>query len=228
MLPRAYLVDIEGTTTPIDFVTITLFPYARREMAAFLTRPTAELSQDLVLLSAEYEGEASPPAWPDRPGAKGTLEYLHWLMDSDRKSTGLKSIQGRIWQEGYERGELQGVVYPDVAPAFERWKARGASLYIYSSGSVLAQKLIFGCMDRPLTGFIDGYFDTEVGPKREAGSYESICSQVNLAPESVMFLSDVPAELEAASRAGLGATQVVRDGLKASWEPAVTSFDGLL
>ena len=124
MAHRAYLLDIEGTTTPIDFVARTLFPYARARLEAFvegnLDDPT--LADDAQMLAAEFRNDGSPVEWPDYPAAPGMKNYLEWLMDRDRKSTGLKSIQGRIWEEGYASGELKGELYPDVEPAMRRWK----------------------------------------------------------------------------------------------------------
>src|SRR5262249_3534706 len=123
--------------------------------------------------------------------------YLEWLMAQDRKSTALKSVQGKIWNEGYSRGELEGQVYPDVRPAFERWRAQGRDVAIFSSGSVLAQRLLFSRSNAgDLTGFIRGYFDTTSGPKREAASYRRIAARLEAATDEVLFISDTEAELE--------------------------------
>lgn len=234
-LPRAYLLDIEGTTTPIDFVAKTLFPYARREARHFiensLNDPIArlELIADCCQLSEEYAAEASPPEWPHRPDPLGAVDYLHWLMDQDRKSTGLKSIEGKIWQHGYRSGALRGEVYPDVWPAVERWKARGAKVCIFSSGSVLAQKLLFGSLpEGDLTTLLDGYFDTTTGPKREAASYAAIAAAMDLPPADVHFLSDIAEEVSAARGAGMAATLVVRDpGPTVAPGGSASDFDGL-
>jgi len=220
---RAYLLDIEGTTTPIDFVTKTLFPYARAEMAAFSDDLLAE---DAALLSQEYEGDPDAPEWPGRPDPAGMTPYLLWLMDRDRKSRGLKSIQGRIWEQGYRTGKLLGEVYPDVEPAMRRWRERGATVNIYSSGSVLAQQLLFGHLPGgPLTPLIHAYFDTEVGPKRSADSYRTIAARLSLEPRDILFLSDIPEEIAAASEAGLDAIQVLRDGLVGSSAQTIKSFE---
>jgi enolase-phosphatase E1 len=217
---RAYLLDIEGTTTPVDFVFKTLFPFAIAEMAAFVERswndPTFE--SDLELLREEQKLET-----PEE-----TTAYLLSLMDEDRKSRGLKSIQGRIWEEGYHAGKLRGEIYPDVEPAIRRWKAAGASVYIYSSGSVLAQRLIFQSLPQgDLTPLLDGYFDTEIGPKREASSYALIAERIGLHPADILFLSDIVPEIEAARFAGLTTTQILREGLKAGTEPNAATFEGL-
>lgn len=134
-------------------------------------------------------------------------------MDLDRKSPGLKAIQGKIWESGYRSGELKGEIYPDVVPAMRRWRAAGSRVYIYSSGSVLAQELLFRhSVEGDLTPLIDGYFDTGVGPKRSAASYEKIASSIGVLAGEILFLSDVIEEVAAATEAGLSAIQVVRSG----------------
>lgn len=227
--PKAYLLDIEGTTTPIDFVTKTLFPFARKELAAFVS--SHDVSAELQLLSAEYDqdvsSDAQPPEWSDRDDAKSVVPYLEWLMDHDRKSQGLKSIQGKIWEDGYKSGKLKGSVYPDVEPAFRRWKGAGKKVAIFSSGSVLAQKLIFGHLDVPLTPFIDDYFDTGTGPKRVAKSYEVIAGKLGLQTSDVLFLSDIAEEVAAAKEAGMEALQVLRDGQSPSEHAAIVDFKNL-
>ena len=130
----AYLLDIEGTTTPVDFVYKTLFPFARRALPEFLARSLrdpdqkAALEADARLLADEYladrEAGRSPPPWDARGASAGLLPYLYWLMDEDRKSRGLKSMQGRIWEQGYRSGDLHGELYPDVEPALRRWRSR--------------------------------------------------------------------------------------------------------
>ena len=145
----AALLDIEGTTTPIAFVTQVLFPYARAEMAHTLAAEwgTAELLADLARLEEEYAREESTPSsrppWDADARRQSAERYLFWLMDQDRKSTALKSIQGRIWRDGYDTGRLTGQVYPDVPVFLKGWKVRGGRTYIFSSGSVLAQQLLF-------------------------------------------------------------------------------------
>lgn len=224
-IPKAYLLDIEGTTTPIDFVTKTLFPFARQELRSYLAANDA--TDDLSLLSQEYENESEAPPWPRRPSAEGALGYLEWLMDQDRKSTALKAIQGKIWEDGYRSGRLKGSVYADVEPAMRRWKQAGKRIAIFSSGSVLAQKLIFGHLDVPLTPLIDAYFDTQVGAKRVASSYEAIAAKLELPPGDILFLSDIEQEIQAAKDAGMQAMQALRDGQPEGALAAIRSFDEL-
>ena len=218
----AYLLDIEGTTTPVDFVYKTLFPFARRALPEFLESSLrdpaqkAALEADAQLLADEYRADCaagrSPPAWDTEGPSAGLLPYLFWLMDADRKSRGLKSIQGRIWEQGYRSGGLFGELYPDVEPALRRWRGRGARVFIFSSGSVLAQKLLFAHLPGgDLTPLLDGHFDTEVGSKREPASYARIAAQIGLPAAEILFLSDTPEELTAARAAGLLALHVRRD-----------------
>ncbi|HET7292975.1 MAG TPA: acireductone synthase [Vicinamibacteria bacterium] len=226
---QALLLDVEGTTTPVDFVYGTLFPYARARLRSFLAEHwnEAEARADVARLAAEHvEDEATAPAWREEPAC--VAAYLAWLMERDRKSTGLKSLQGRIWEEGYVRGELSGAVYPDVPRAFERWRRAGRRVAIFSSGSVLAQRLLFAHSSAgDLSGFIEAYFDTTTGPKREPESYARIASALGLPPSELLFLSDIVAELEAARAAGLQTALCVRDGAAtaASSHRAVRSFD---
>ncbi len=222
MTYAAYLLDIEGTTTPVDFVYKTLFPFARRALPEFLQRSLldpaqkAALAADVQLLADEYQADRaagrSPPPWDARDASAGLLPYLYWLMDEDRKSRGLKSIQGRIWEQGYRSGALHGELYPDVEPALRRWRGRGARVFIFSSGSVLAQKLLFAHLPGgDLTPLLDGHFDTGVGSKREPASYARIAAQIGLRAAEILFLSDTPEELTAAYAAGLKALHVRRD-----------------
>ena len=224
---RAILLDIEGTTTPVDFVYQVLFPYARRSVEKFLEEYPDAASSDLELLRSEHArdvaGGAHPPPWTD------PVPYLHWLMDQDRKSTGLKSLQGKIWEEGYRSGELRGEVYPDVLPAFESWRQQGMKICIYSSGSVLAQKLLFSRSTAgDLTPFIDEHFDTTTGPKKETESYREIAKALSLDPPAIVFFSDVVAELDAAREAGMHTGLCVRDESAeppGSEHPAFQSFE---
>lgn len=238
---RTLLLDIEGTTTPVDFVTRVLFPYAREHVRDFLVRqaPTDHsLRDDLAVLFADHRADEragqSPPPWRDDDPAAvldSAVAYVHWLMDRDRKSTALKSLQGRIWEEGYRMGHLQGLVYPDVPRALARWRAQGREAAIFSSGSVLAQKLLFSKSDAgDLTSFLRAYFDTTTGAKGDAESYRKIARALGREPPAVLFLSDVIAELDAARAAGLQTALCVRAG--AAPAPAdhrvVRSFDEVL
>lgn len=183
--------DIEGTTTPISFVHRVLFPYARENLADFIdTNPSYPALAEI--------------AEPKR-------ETLLGWMNRDEKITALKAIQGEIWKQGYERGELKGEIYPDVPPALRRWSRAGVRLFIYSSGSVVAQKLLFGhTPEGDLTPLFQAYFDTNVGSKRESASYSMIARAVGGRADEVLFLSDVEAELDAAAVAGLSTCQLVR------------------
>jgi enolase-phosphatase E1 len=204
---RAILLDIEGTTTPIAFVHDVLFSYAREHVREFLNTNAA--ADDIPLLREEQavdvrEGR-NPPAH--------MAEYVEWLIALDRKSTGLKSLQGKIWRQGYEEGTLKAQVFEDVAPAFERWRERGLRISIFSSGSVLAQQLLFAHTEvGDLTPFIDGYFDTNVGKKGDAESYRRIAEAMHLEPRQILFISDVVTELEAANKAGMRTALSLRPG----------------
>jgi enolase-phosphatase E1 len=210
---QAILLDIEGTTTSIDFVYQTLFPYARQHLAEFVERHygTEAIRSIVEQLRRECEADASQysdcPAWraeTREAEIESTVAYCHSLMDQDRKSTPLKSLQGMIWENGYQRGELRGHVYPDVPTAFERWKRKGKTISIFSSGSVLAQKLIFAHTEfGDLTPFLTAYFDTTTGAKSDPESYRKIAATLGVPPNEVLFLSDSPAELNAARSMGM-------------------------
>jgi enolase-phosphatase E1 len=229
---RAFLLDIEGTTTPIAFVYDILFPYARRELAAFLRAQAGspDVRAAVRRLRDEHraESEAAPPPWTASE-IDSALAYLQWLMDADRKSTALKALQGLVWEEGFRKGELQGEVYPDVPIALARWRRQGRSTFIYSSGSVLAQRLIFAHTEAgDLTPLLAGYFDTTTGPKKEAASYRRIAAEIGVDPADVFFVSDSADEVAAARGAGLRAALCARDGTVPSTGVAVVgSFDAL-
>lgn len=205
MTIRAIVTDIEGTTSSIDFVHQTLFPYARAHLRSFL-RQHARRPEVAAHLHAVAEAEGRQLTLED---AADVLE--RWIAE-DRKATPLKALQGMIWAEGYAAGELQGHVYPDAPEHLRRWHARGLALYVYSSGSVEAQKLIFGhTAYGDLTPLFSGYFDTRVGAKREVQSYRNILDQIGRPAAEVLFLSDIGEELDAARAAGLATTQLLRD-----------------
>ena len=218
---RALLLDIEGTTTSISFVYEVLFPFARAHTMSYLERNYAspEVQSDLEGLRAEHAADVqkglNPPELRDSPPdqLESLVRYIHWLMDQDRKATPLKSLQGKIWEDGYRSGELESHVYEDVPVAFERWQRQGIDIFIYSSGSVFAQKLLFEhTLAGDLTGFINGYFDTQAGAKTEAGSYEWIAAELNRPPSRIVFISDVVRELDPAADAGMVALMAVRPG----------------
>jgi enolase-phosphatase E1 len=214
---RAILLDIEGTTTPVEFVYQTLFPFARRHVSAFLTAHSIneEVLADIARLREEHRAEVSkdqnPPAWRDEARLESAIAYVYWLMDHDRKSTGLKALQGKIWEAGYRSGELLGEVYADVPHAFERWRTQGKTLAIFSSGSVLAQRLLFSHTTAgDLTDFLSAYFDTTTGAKQDAESYRHIAAALALPTSAILFLSDVVVELDAAHQAGMQTALCVR------------------
>ncbi|HLQ68665.1 MAG TPA: acireductone synthase [Gemmatimonadales bacterium] len=234
---RAILLDIEGTTTPIEFVHRALFPYARARLHDFLTQHAADpdVRGDIALLRAEYAAEPSHvgrPAWNPSDDRASAEAYVYWLMDRDSKSTGLKSLQGRIWEEGYRTGNLKGkgAVYADVRPALTRWREEGKEIAIFSSGSVQAQRNLFANTTAgDLSAFLSGYFDTTTGPKRAAASYRRIAERLGHPPGEVLFISDVTAELDAAREAGMQTALCVRGSSpeNRSSHPRVRSFDEL-
>jgi len=219
---RGILLDIEGTTSPIDFVFEVLFPYARLHLEEYLKRKAGskELELDLLQLREEHVKDLAealaPPEWIDAPPdaqMQSVARYVFWLMDRDRKSPGLKSLQGKIWQEGYLKGELKSQVFPDVPPALKDWKEKNLDVRIFSSGSVLAQRLLFANTEAgDLSGFLNGYFDTNIGPKTSAESYRRIAAEFHLAAPQVLFVSDVIKELDAASSLGMKTLLSVRPG----------------
>lgn len=186
---------------------------------------------DIARLRSEHaaDHEPRPAVWRDDTPAtevESVVAYAEWLMERDRKSTGLKSLQGRIWEAGYRSGELRGEVYPDVPPALARWTGLGKTIAIFSSGSVLAQKLLFAHTTAgDLTRFIHAYFDTTTGAKNNAGSYEWIASQLGRAAAEILFLSDVGAELDAARLAGMQTALCARSDRPRSTHPVLHSFD---
>lgn len=204
---KAILLDIEGTTTPIDFVHKTLFPYAREKMFDYVKDTFANLQDEIVSLRAEHAKDSANGAdlAPfDGTSVESIVEYLYYLTDNDCKSTALKSVQGQIWRKGYESGELLGEVFDDVFPAFKRWRQNGRTIAIFSSGSILAQKLIFGYSAAgDLRNYISAYFDTTTGAKNMPESYRKIAFALDFPPVEILFLSDVPVELEAAAAAGM-------------------------
>jgi len=218
---RAIITDIEGTTTDIRFVHQVLFPYARERLAEFLRtqHEQPDVAAALDALRAEI----------DRPQAsvEALIEKLYAYMDSDVKSTPLKVLQGIIWRSGYENGDFRGHLYPDVAPQLKAWHQQNLRLCVYSSGSVDAQKLLFGYSDEgDLTPLFSGYFDTRVGAKRETESYQNIAEQLILPPDDLLFLSDIRQELDAARLAGWHTCQLIRDDADAlSDHPQVNRFD---
>ncbi len=212
-----FLLDIEGTTTPVTFVTDVLFPFARRRLREFLDAHAGDpaVATQIHALEREHAGESAekPPAWTAADRIGSACVYLEWLMDRDRKATPLKALQGLIWADGYASGALRAIVYDDVRPAFERWRSGGRAIAIFSSGSVLAQKLLFAHTNAgDLTPFLSAYFDTTTGPKQESASYARIAETMGQRPAELSFVSDVAAELDAARAAGMATSLCVRPG----------------
>jgi enolase-phosphatase E1 len=219
---RVFLLDIEGTTTPMSFVHARLFTYAREHLDRYLAEQvSAGVEPDFVaVLGAEYAAESDPSLTPQhwRGATPAELRaslsaYARWLMDRDRKSPGLKLLQGLIWEEGYQKGELHGEIFDDVPRAFERWRRDGRFVAIYSSGSELAQRRLFASTRAgDLTPQIAAFFDTAVGAKVEAGSYGRIAETLDCKPAEILFVSDVTTELQAAREAGCDTRLCMRAG----------------
>ncbi len=199
---EAVVTDIEGTTTPIAFVHDVLFPFARQRLAEFCRAQANDPAVAAALAQAR-----DLAAQPDLDNARTVELLLNW-MSEDRKAGPLKTLQGLIWKSGYEVGVLQGQIYPDAAEELRRWQARGLPLYVYSSGSEEAQRLIFGYSDKgDLRPLFRGYFDTRVGAKVEEGSYRAIADAIRIDPAAILFLTDHAGEVAASLAAGY---QVVR------------------
>jgi 2,3-diketo-5-methylthio-1-phosphopentane phosphatase len=223
--PKLYLLDIEGTVAPMTLVSEVLFPYARAHCAQFLkaNADDAGVQADLELLARECDSETDvgAPSFRrlsgERVGERGfeldrAHDFVFWLMDRDRKSTALKSLQGKIWKAGFESGELKGTLFADVPPALERWSAK-ARVAIYSSGSVEAQQLLFRYSNYgDLTRHISAWFDTRTGAKTESASYTAIAAAMHLEPAEILFFSDVTRETDAAHEAGCSSLLVAREG----------------
>ncbi|MBB2496219.1 acireductone synthase [Aquipseudomonas ullengensis] len=216
---KAILTDIEGTTSAVSFVFDVLFPYAARHLPDFVLNHADEplVREQLQAVRVE-SGEA------DADLVRVIEILLGWIVE-DRKATPLKALQGMIWAEGYQAGQLKGHVYPDAVEALKRWKEEGYGLYVYSSGSIQAQQLIFGCSEAgDLTPLFSGYFDTSSGPKREADSYRRIAESIGLAADEILFLSDIVQELDAAQQAGMQTCGLARDGGDLPGHAVVASF----
>jgi enolase-phosphatase E1 len=204
--PAAVVTDIEGTTTRIAFVHDVLFPYARTKLAEFLAARAAD--PDVAAVLAEVTRL--------HPGVK-PLDTLRGWIDADAKITPLKTLQGLIWAEGYASGALRSEVYPDVLPALRAWREGGVRLYVYSSGSEAAQKQLFANLpEGDVTVLFSGFFDTNVGAKRDAGSYRTIATAIGLPASELLFLSDVGAELDAAAASGWRTCQLLRPADRAA------------
>jgi enolase-phosphatase E1 len=222
---HAVLTDIEGTTSSIGFVKDVLFPYARQRLPAFIaTHADKPEVQHWLHETAKQAGLVSA-------SQHELVELLQRWIDEDRKATPLKALQGLVWEDGYRNGEYRAHVYADVAPKLREWKQQGLDLYVYSSGSVTAQKLFFYFSEAgDLTPLFSGFFDTEAGPKRDANSYRSIAIAIGRPAGEVLFLSDISEELDAAHAAGMKTTLLARAPAtcpSASAHPCVKDFDAI-
>jgi len=218
---RGILLDIEGTTSSVSFVYDVMFPFVRRELDRYLQEHWNDgalaVTRDLV---AQDAGHASFDDWARSAGAANEAarkklfrdEVLR-LMDGDVKATGLKQLQGLIWEEGFQSGELKAHLYDDVPPALSAWQRAGIDVRIYSSGSIKAQQLFFGhTIAGDLLPYLRGHYDTTTGPKKESASYQAIAKDFAIPPSEILFVSDVVAELDAAKAAGMQTALAVRSG----------------
>jgi enolase-phosphatase E1 len=230
---RAVLLDIEGTVTPISFVHDVLFPYAREHVDSYLSQHfhQPEVQADVTKLREEQASDTEELRQPPIDSIETVVTYVNRLIDLDRKSPALKSLQGKIWKAGYDDGSLKSPVYPDVVEAFERWRDAAIKINIFSSGSALAQRLLFAHTDTgDLTHYIDQYFDTAVGKKIDPRSYLTIAAKLRFHPTQILFVSDVVSELESAKNAGMQVRLCVRPGnppQPASQLRSITSFASL-
>ena len=220
----AILTDIEGTTSSIAFVKEVLFPYARDHIAEFVRKHTTDT--DVRILLDEVRAEVGGV-----PDDDEVIDLLIRWIDEDRKVPPLKTLQGMLWQQGYHNGEISGHIYNDAVAKLKEWHARQIKLYVYSSGSVAAQKLLFGFSKYgDLTTLFSGYFDTRTGPKRDPASYKTITETISIPASDILFLSDTAEELDAARSAGMLTLQLVRpeDGTQpADRHAQVHSFAGI-
>ncbi|MED5464608.1 MAG: acireductone synthase [Myxococcota bacterium] len=218
---RVILTDIEGTTSSISFVHEVLFPYAKRELRAFVEanahEPVVQEQLKLAQVLAACDNTVD-----------ATVEALLGWIDEDRKATPLKALQGLIWEAGYQSGELKGHLYEDAHACLRGWYEAGMRLYVFSSGSIQAQKLLFGYSDYgDLAPLFSGNFDTTIGNKKDADAYVRIAEAIGVPSESILFLSDVGAELDAARASGMATVQLVRDEgiVPAPGHPQVAGFN---
>lgn len=217
---KAIVTDIEGTTSSLSFVKEVLFPYARAKLADYVRRHKDEPQVKTLLEDACKEAGA------ELDTGQLITQLIQWI-DQDKKVTPLKSLQGLIWEAGYQKGDFKGHVYPDAAAYLKTWKAKGLDLYIYSSGSVHAQKLLFAHTEYgDLTPLFSGYFDTHTGGKKERESYCHIAEQLGIPAHQILFLSDIKEELDAARKAGFKTIWLTRDSAPDSRaeHPQVNNF----
>jgi enolase-phosphatase E1 len=203
---KTIVTDIEGTTSSLSFVKDVLFPYSRQHMAEFVRAYAQEPAVRHEL------DEARRLSGKNLTDAEVIEQLTRWIGE-DKKLTPLKSLQGMIWEDGYKKGNFRGHMYEDAVRNLQKWNQAGIRLYVFSSGSVQAQKLLFAhTAYGDLTLLFSGYFDTNIGNKREAGSYRKIAESIGVAPRDILFLSDIKEELDAAHAAGMQVMWLVRDG----------------
>jgi len=229
---KAILLDIEGTAMPIDFVHGTLFPYAKARIPGFILDHLGSLKFELEQLAEENGNDREYGAELRPDSANSVSDYLKYLIDQDRPSTPLKSIQGMIWQSGFESGDIVAPVYDDVPAALKRWKSADKNVSLFSTGSILAQQLMFRYTEHgDLTQYISNYFDTNTGQMSDPQSYAKIAEGIDQTPADVLFVSDAVGELDAARTVGLQTSLSVRPGNEPLQDDPVhqivTTFDGL-
>lgn len=219
---RAIVTDIEGTTSSISFVHEILFPYSRRELPSFIR--SHQHDQIVAKCLDDVRREVGKPLSVDQ-----VIAQLETWIEQDKKITPLKALQGMVWENGYRKGDFKGHIYPDAFTHLKRWHDKGLKLYVYSSGSVHAQKLLFEHTEYgDLTGLFSGYFDTSIGHKREPSAYQAILRALELPGEQVLFLSDIKQELDAARAAGMKTAWLIRKQAQSDNfppHPQATTFD---
>ncbi len=222
---KAIVTDIEGTTTSLSFVKDVLFPYADTHMQAF-----AEKHQADPCVMGQLEAVRRQSGHPEFSLPDIVAQLRQWIAE-DKKVTPLKAIQGMLWEEGYKNGDFTGHVYDDAVRNLRAWHEQGLKLYVYSSGSTHAQKLLFGYSDAgDLMDLFSGYFDTQIGHKRETAAYARILSTLECSAAQILFLSDIPEELDAARQVGLQTCCLIRENQPTSGlqHPWVTDFDKII
>ena len=225
---KVILLDIEGTTTPITFVSKTLFPYAMSNAKSYLSDNYSSNDTVAVIKSLQEQTKLDAEAKKfnfsitdlslkeDKEVViNAVFKYVSWLIEMDKKVTPLKQLQGYIWKSAYETGKIKGEFFEDVQSALELWKKDGKLVYIYSSGSVQAQKLLFQySTNGDMLSLIKGHFDTKIGYKKDKTSYIRIAEELDIKPKDILFLTDITAEADAAIAAGMHAFILCRPGNK--------------
>jgi enolase-phosphatase E1 len=230
---KVILLDIEGTTASVDFVHDVMFPFVTRNLSTFLDSTWGQTETTAACERiAQDAGHESLAAWQKTTGGSDrelVEQQIAELMRGDVKATGLKAMQGLVWQAGFESGELVAPIYEDVLPELKRWKAGGIDIRIYSSGSIAAQKLFFGHTQYgDVLGYFSGHYDTTIGGKKDSESYRKIAAEIGVKPSEILFVSDLEGELEAAQLAGVQVAAAIRPGNKPLSEsarfPRISSF----